>query len=416
VTQAADAGVPEVPVYAVDELLTGLSRLLEDRVGRVHVRGEISNLFESPAGHRYFTLKGEAAQVRAVFFRGAARNLRFDLEEGLEVQVYAEVSIYPQRGDLQLIVRQVEPVGAGALRRALEELRRRLEAEGLFDDARKEALPTFPRGIAIVTSPRGAALRDVLRVAAGRFPGLPLKLLPTRVQGEGAPAEIVAALRDAGEAPGVDVVLLVRGGGSLEDLAAFSTEEVVRAVAACPLPVVCGVGHEVDFSLADAAADVRAATPSTAAALAVPDCEAFVQRVARSQQRLRQAALRALAWGRAAWRSQHENLRLAAPSAQLATRRVRSHSALRALQAAIQMRLYEARGCRDEWMARLDALSPLAVLDRGYAVARRTRDGAVLRRSDQLVPGEKLSIRLAAAQVEATADAIEALDRADKVS
>ena len=237
-------------------------------MGRVWVSGEISNLHEARSGHRYFTLKDDEGQLRAAFFRGAARTLRFDLEEGMEVRVYAEVSLYEARGDLQLIVREVEPVGQGALQRAFEQLKARLGAEGLFDEARKRPLPAIPRGVGIVTSETGAAVRDVVRVASDRFPGVPLRIVPTRVQGDGSEDEIAAALGDVADVPGIDVVLLVRGGGSLEDLWAFNTEVVVRAVVNCPLPVVSGVGHEVDFTLADAAADARAATPSAAAALA----------------------------------------------------------------------------------------------------------------------------------------------------
>lgn len=397
----------EPHVFRVGELLAGLRELLEDRVGRVWVAGEISNLHEARSGHRYFTLKDDAGQLRAALFRGAARNLRFELEEGMEVRLYAELSVYEARGDLQLIVREVEPIGQGALQWELEQLRTKLEVEGLFDEARKRPLPAVPHGVGIVTSPSGAAIRDVMRVASDRFSGIPLRVVPTRVQGAGSENEIATALRDIAEVPGIDVVLLVRGGGSLEDLWSFNTEVVVRAVAACSLPVVTGVGHEVDFTLADAAADARAATPSAAAALAVPDRDVLRGRFERELQRLVAAMGAILTGARAAWERQHEALRLRAPSAQLEARRERWQAASRALRAAFVLQQRRHRARLAECAARLDALSPLSVLDRGYAVVRRAGDGAIVRRADQAAPGEGLSIRVAEARIEATVDTVE---------
>jgi hypothetical protein len=253
----ADARRP----FRVSELAGGLRELLEEEVGRVFVVGEISNLRRAPSGHCYFTLKDDQAQLRAVLFRNAAVRLPFDPEDGLEVVVEAELTLYAARGDLQLIVRQMEPRGQGALQLAFEQLRARLEAEGLFDPARKRALPDWPRRVGVVTSPSGAALRDVIQVSGRRMPGIPLLIAPTRVQGDGAEEEIAAALDALGRLSDVDVILLVRGGGSLEDLRPFNTERVARAIVASRVPVVAGVGHEVDLSIADLAADARAPRP-----------------------------------------------------------------------------------------------------------------------------------------------------------
>ncbi|MFP6605513.1 MAG: exodeoxyribonuclease VII large subunit, partial [Myxococcota bacterium] len=256
-------------IFRVGQLLEGLSELLEDQVGRVWVMGEVSNLHEAASGHVYFSLKDDRSQLKAALFRSAARRIPFEIEEGSEIVVYADVSIYAARGDLQLIVRHVEPRGMGALQLAFEQLRRRLEAEGLFDEERKRELPEFPRRVGVVTSATGAAIHDVIEVAGQRFPGTPLLISPTRVQGEGSEVEIVQALSRVTETAGcedVDVILLVRGGGSLEDLMSFNSESVARAIVACPVPVVSGVGHEVDVTISDLAADVRVSTPSAAAA------------------------------------------------------------------------------------------------------------------------------------------------------
>ena len=277
-------------IYPVAELLSGVAELLEDRVGRVWVAGEISNLHRAASGHCYFTLEDDTGRIRAALFRSAAARVAFELADGLEVLAYADVTLYQARGDLQLVVRQLEPRGRGALQLAFEQLRRRLQAEGLFDADRKQPVPRFPRCVGVVTSATGAAVRDVIQVAGRRCPATPLLIAPTRVQGEGAAEEIAAALDVIARRPEVDVVLLVRGGGSLEDLRAFNTETVARAIARCPLPVVAGVGHETDFSIADWVADMRAPTPSAAAAQVLPDRAVLAAQLRRDHRRLAAAA------------------------------------------------------------------------------------------------------------------------------
>lgn len=440
-------GVSARRVYSVGELLAGLRHLLEDRVGRVWVAGEISNLFRAASGHVYFTLKDSDGQLRAALFRNAARRVPFDLEDGLEVLAYGDATVYEARGELQLVVRQLEPRGQGALQLALEQLRRRLAAEGLFDEARKRRLPPRPLCVGLVTSARGAAIRDVIHVSRRRFPAARLLLAPTRVQGEGAEDEIAAALDRIGRRSDVEVVLLVRGGGSLEDLWAFNQEAVVRAIARCPVPVVCGVGHETDVTLADLAADARAPTPSAAAALALPDRSALESELAARVERLG-AAMR-LATERLGARLARERdaLKTLAPSARLAAQRTRFAAARRALvgawnagqwrrgsrfaRAAERLaaappdverrrqalasaaRSLAASGLRDherrsgrltELAHELDLLSPLAVLGRGYGLVRRAADGAVVRDVDDAPAGERLELTVARARIDAVVE------------
>ncbi len=388
-------------VYGVAELLSGLGALFEDRVGRVWVAGEISNLHRASSGHCYFTLKDPGGQIRAALFRGAARRVPFELEEGLEVLVYADVTIYQARGDLQLVIRQVEPRGQGALQLAFEQLRRRLQAEGLFEAERKREIPRFPRRVGVVTSPTSAAVRDVIEVAGRRSPATPLLIAATRVQGEGAAEEIVAALERIAAEPDVDVILLVRGGGSLEDLWAFNTEVVARAIERCPLPLVAGIGHETDLSIADLVADLRAPTPSAAAACVLPDRVALARQLERDHRRLVAATRGQLARLAGRLARERDALRMLAPRARLASQHQRLVAAQRALARAAAAGLERRRAALSRWSERLQALSPLAVLARGYAFVRRARDGAVVSRPDQVAPGERLQIHLADGEIEA---------------
>ncbi len=397
-------------VYSVAELLGGLDALLEERVGRVWLVGEVSNLHRARSGHVYFTLKDDEAQIRAALFRGAARRLEFEPEDGLEVLVHAEVRIYSPRGDLQIIVRQLEPRGEGALQLAFEQLRRRLEAEGLFDAARKRPIPALPSHIGVVTSPTSAAVRDVLEVSGRRAPALPILIAPTRVQGEGAEREIADALDRLGARAGIDVILLVRGGGSLEDLRAFNSETVARAIVRCPVPVVSGVGHEVDITIADLAADLRAPTPSAAAERVAPDRVAIARLLRRDWGRLKRAAGAALEGLARRLHRERDALALLAPAARVAAQASRLTALARALDRAVEARLQAAAAQLTERAAQLEALSPLAVLSRGYALVRRARDGAIVRSADQAAPGERLRVRVAEAEIEAAVEAVRALE------
>jgi exodeoxyribonuclease VII large subunit len=259
------------PILTVSEITGRIRRTLETEFGRVRVRGEISNFRKPASGHLYFALKDSAAQLRAVMFRGAAIGLRFLPADGVEVEAEGELSLYEPRGDLQLIVRRMVPSGIGALMQAFEALKRRLAGEGLFEADRKRPLPAYPWVIGLITSPTGAAVRDLLHVLGRRWPAAEIVFIPVRVQGEEAAAEIAAAVERMDRWGGADVMIVGRGGGSLEDLWAFNEEPVARAIAACRTPVVSAVGHEIDVTIADLVADVRAATPSAAAEIVTPD-------------------------------------------------------------------------------------------------------------------------------------------------
>ncbi len=393
-------------VFTVAEVAAGISALLEERVGRLWIGGEVINVHHAASGHVYFTLKDESAQLRAALFRSAARRVPFDLEDGLEVRIFGELSVYPARGDLQIIVREVEPRGVGALQLAFEQLRARLEAEGLFDESEKRELPAHPRRIGVVTSAHGAAIHDVIRVLEERAPDVPLLLAPATVQGDAAPAEIESALRSLSEQPDVDVVLLVRGGGGAFDLACFNTERVARAIRTCRLPVVSGVGHEVDVTIADLAADLRAPTPSAAAALVTSDRAELASDLASAERRL-VSALRSH-YERAADRlaTLTEKLRREAPRAKLETRRLRLERAEARLRDAVSEATRRSDRRLREAVARLEALSPLAVLRRGYAIATRP-DGGIARRVADLSVGDTLTLRLHEGRADVSVVAVE---------
>ena len=286
---------PERDVYSVSRLNREARVLLERGFGTLWLEAEISNFSRPSSGHWYFCLKDADAQVRCAMFRQRNMSCGFTARDGQKVLVRARIGLYEPRGEFQLIVDHIEDAGLGALQRRFEELRARLAAEGLFATERKRPLPPLPRRIGVITSPTGAAVRDILHVLARRFPGIRVLIYPVAVQGAQAPAEIVDALRTAGARAECDVLILARGGGSLEDLWAFNEENVARAIVASPIPVICGVGHEVDFTIADFAADVRAPTPSAAAELAVPDAEEWLLACRRLGNRLGRCIGRRLA-------------------------------------------------------------------------------------------------------------------------
>jgi exodeoxyribonuclease VII large subunit len=332
------------------------------------VRGEISTYkLHHASGHRYFTLREGTTSIRAVLFASYGRQLAFEPQVGMDVWVRCDVTVYERDASAELLVREMLPAGVGAQYLALQALRQKLEQEGLFDPARKRPLPTFPRRVGVVTSLSGAALRDVVAVMRRRLPGVDIWVAPAQVQGEAAPGEIVAALTRLGEA-GVDVIIVGRGGGAREDLSAFNCEEVVRAVAACPVPVISAVGHQTDWTLTDFAADQRAPTPSAAAEMAVPDGRVLAQRVSQAQLRLRRAL---------AQRHRREAQRLRAlllsgalsrPQRRVERAQMRLAGAQRGLEAAMARAVERGKERLGSLAQRLEALSPLAVLRRGYAV------------------------------------------------
>jgi exodeoxyribonuclease VII large subunit len=278
--------MPERHVWKVSELTAGIRELLERAFTDVWVEGEVSNFRPAQSGHLYFTLKDARAQIRCVCFRDQASRLKFRPEDGLQVTVRGSISVYELRGEYQIYVTNIEPVGLGALQLAFEQLKKKLSEEGLFDEARKKPLPALPRCIGVVTSPTGAAIRDILRVLKRRFPNVHVQLYPVKVQGEGAAGEIVQALRYFNRVKTVDVLILARGGGSLEDLWAFNEEVVARAIFASEIAVISGIGHETDFTIADFVADLRAPTPSAAAEIVVRSKQEFERHIAEHSRHL----------------------------------------------------------------------------------------------------------------------------------
>ncbi len=425
------------PPWSVSELTTRLKSLVESRFGAVHVEGEISNCRHWSSGHLYLTLKDDFSQVRAVVFRMTVRQLRFKPEDGMHVVARGRLSVYEVKGEYQLVIDALEPRGLGALQAAFEQLKRRLHAEGLFEAARKRPLPVLPRRIGVVTSLDGAALRDILRVLTHRHPTARVVIRAARVQGEDAPRDLVAALKAIARVPDVDVVILGRGGGSVEDLWAFNDEALARAIAACPVPVISAVGHEVDFTIADFVADVRAATPSNAAELVVDRADNFRGRIDRADDRLRQALERTVDRGHqragrltlrlGQWpvgvalrdRDAHElALRLTAAATRSLRRRSDRFDGLRrrlercdprqALATLVgrvnraddrlRDRTWAARASAESRVralgGRLDALSPLAVLGRGYAVCWNGARTSIIRSRTAVRPGEEVRVTL----------------------
>lgn len=445
-TSAAHPSKAGVDVLSVSRLNDAVRALLEDAFPLVWVEGEISNLSKPRSGHLYFSLKDDAAQVRCAMFRNRNMLLRFHPTDGARVLVRARVSLYGPRGDFQLIVEQMEDAGEGALRRQFDALRKRLEHEGLFASARKRSLPTFPHRVGVVTSPTGAALRDILHVLERRFPALAVLIYPTPVQGESAAAEIARQITVAGRRSECDLLVVTRGGGSLEDLWAFNEEIVARAIAQSPLPVVSAVGHETDMTIADLAADVRAPTPSAAAEIISPSSgelgdrlsrlSGSIERAARGklasraqlldglerrianqhphrrlaqhEERVRQlhARLRsAAAARRQAWRASALALRVRllarSPTSGIERCQDRTRTTESRLVSAARVRLSDARSRLAGTMRGLNLASPLGTLERGYAVLTRCDDESVVRDADQTAIGDELEARLARGQIRA---------------
>src|SRR5438093_2437224 len=312
--------MPTRPVFTVSELTGKIRDLLAKNFTDISVQGEISNCREAQSGHIYFTLKDDRAQVRCVFFKQQRRGIKFRPEDGLQVTVRGSISVYEQRGEYQIYVENLEPVGRGALQLAFEQLKKRLEAEGLFDAARKKPLPLLPSRIGLITSPKGAAVRDVVRILRRRFQNVHLTVFPVRVQGEGSAEEIVRALRFFNQRKMVDVLIVARGGGSIEDLWSFNEEIVARAIADARMPVISGVGHETDFTIADFAADLRAATPTAAAELAATAQADWLSSLRADANDLKRAMERVMADANQGL----DNLgrRLVSPSARIANQRL----------------------------------------------------------------------------------------------
>jgi len=430
---------PDRDIYSVSRLNREVKMLLERGFGTLWLEAEISNLARPSSGHWYFSLKDSGAQVRCCMFRQRNMLCSFAVKDGQKVLVRARIGLYEPRGEFQLVIDHMEDAGLGALQRQFEQLAAKLSAEGLFAPERKRALPTLPKRIGVITSPSGAAVRDILHVLARRFAAIPVMIYPVAVQGAYAAGEICAAIATAGARAECDVLILARGGGSLEDLWAFNQEALARAIVASPIPIITGIGHEIDFTIADFAADMRAPTPSAAAEIVVPDCEEWLVSLQRSGARLQRALLRCmqsrgerLRWliGRAALvspvarlaqqsqrldeleqrlmrsmrrllserrstlRERRAALWQASPVARLQAAAARHEFLVTRLRAAALTTVRRSRERLVPLVRTLNAVSPLATLQRGYAIVV-SGEGRILRDAADAAPDSIIEARLA---------------------
>ena len=441
------APAPEPParrIFTVAQLTARIRSLLERDFFEVWVEGELSNCKVWNTGHMYFTLKDRQAQIKGVIFRSSLLRLRFKPQDGVRVIARGRVTVYDPKGEYQLLCEHMEPEGVGARQLAFEQLRERLSKEGLFAQERKRPLPVLPRKIGVVTSLEGAAVRDIIKVLLRRYPNAHVVVRPTRVQGDGAALDIARGLRAIGKVPGIDVIIVGRGGGSIEDLWAFNEERVARAIVACPVPVVSAVGHEVDFTIADFVADLRAPTPSAAAEMVVAATDEFRHRIDRLTGRLRGAARADLQRRRAAVHVLGSRRGLAGFTARIAMRGRHAaeltHHLRGAVRGVIEERARDYRGLRQRLeqrdlarrlasihgrltaaegrlsgaahktrhradarfralAGRLENLSPLAVLGRGYAVCWNADKTAIVRSATTVSPGDRVQVTLAHGEI-----------------
>jgi exodeoxyribonuclease VII large subunit len=423
----------ERKILSVTELTEEIRKILEGTFPSVWVQGEISNFKRAPSGHAYFTLKDENSQLRSVMFKNQNRSLKFKLEDGLKILAWGRVNVYSPRGEYQLIVETMEPAGLGGLMLALEQLKAKLSAEGLFDVSRKRPLPRRPHNVGVVTSATGAAVRDIIRIIKRRSPGINILVSPTSVQGDKAPDEIVAALGKLTISRVPEVIIIGRGGGSIEDLWAFNDERVVRAIASCPVPIVSAVGHETDFTLSDLASDLRASTPSAAAELIAPDDEETWETISHMVARLKNVMLNHLnrnaqnldeltrAFQYPMRRIEEEKSKFEDLLGRMRKGSLRTMTSLRRdletmsgrlrpeilkrclllsieareglsgrLERSMKTSLEESRSSLTGLSAQLDALSPFKVLARGYSITFRRVDGSVVRESKAVVSGDEI--------------------------
>jgi exodeoxyribonuclease VII large subunit len=403
---------PEVPpdrrkILTVGELNRQIKALVEDGFRTVWVSGEVSNLSRPGSGHLYLCLKDAEGQLRAVMWRSAALRLRFDVKEGMEVIARGRLTVYVPRGDYQLQIDDLQPKGLGALELALRQLKEKLLKLGYFASERKKPLPRFPRRVALVTSASGAAVRDMLEILGRRWPAVEAWVCPVRVQGDGAAEEIAAAIRLLNRLAAVDVMIVGRGGGSVEDLWAFNAECIAHAIFESRIPVVSAVGHEIDLTIADLVADCRALTPSEAAERVVPDRAELVQGLCHIQERMRYLLLQRLDGYKNRLDGLAERRALRLPLERIRELERRLDEGGERLHRAANQRLEQLRERLQGQAARLETLSPLNVLGRGYSLTRREADRAVIRSPDQLRPGERLVTDVAQGRIVSRVEELE---------
>ena len=389
----------QIPILSVAELSGLLKSHMEDHFPLVAVRGEVSNVSTTANGHVFLTLKDSSAQLRAVLWRDTARQLKFKLKDGLEVVAVGALDLYPARGTYQLVVHELVPEGIGALELAFRQLREKLAKEGLFDPERKRPLPRIPKRIALVTSPQGAAVQDMLQIILRRWPAARIVIVPVPVQGDGAAEKIARGIRLLPELAGVDVAIVGRGGGSLEDLWPFNEEVVARAIAACPIPIISAVGHEVDVSISDLVADRRALTPSESGEIVVPDATELANEIDQILRRLRRVLENRLEVAGSRLESLGGRPVLADPQRQLAQLRSRIEDQSQRLTRAGAARLMRGDHSLTRLAATLDALSPLKVLSRGYSITSDSATGAVIQQASEVPIGALIETRLLAGRL-----------------
>lgn len=396
-------------IYSVSYITRYIRELFEVdfTLQDVWIRGEVSNLTQAPSGHVYFTLKDEAAQIRCVLWRSQAARLTQLPRDGDGIVAHGRVSVYEAQGVYQFYVDMVQPVGVGLLYLQFEALRKKLESEGLFAPERKRPLPPYPQRIGVVTSPVGAAIRDILHVLRRRYPIAEVILAPTLVQGDEAPPQIVAALRALNDYPDIEVIILARGGGSIEELWAFNDERVARAIAASQIPVVTGIGHETDFTIADFVADLRAPTPTAAAEMVAPERTLMLETITRYGQRLEYLMEQRVREGELRLGTLRARLGRASPQAILEGHAQRLDDITRTMMSMMEHVLSLRQERLAGRAAQLQSLDPQHILERGYAVVSRTDSGEVVRRRGQVASGDGIQVRVSDGHFRATVDSKE---------
>jgi exodeoxyribonuclease VII large subunit len=382
-------------IFTITELNNYIKRILDAdyELASVYVKGELSNYKMYPSGHHYFTLKDAESTLKCVMFKGSASKLRYKPENGMSIVAFGRVAVYPRDGLYQLYVNEMTPDGVGDLYVAFEQLKEKLLQEGLFDERHKKPLPRYPKTIAVITSSAGAAVQDIIRVLGSRWPMTKVAVLPVRVQGVEAPAEIVEAIKHVNTKSIADLIITGRGGGGVEDLWAFNDERVVRAIFASEIPVISAVGHEPDVTISDFVADVRAATPSNAAEIAVPDKLEVFGVIKAASMRIQQAISLDIKNRRQRLFNISDKRVLQSPMSYIEDRRIQIDRNAERMLSAMQGQMHKKRERYARLAASLDAMSPLKVLGRGYAIAKRT-DGAVIKTAEDVKSGDRLIVRL----------------------
>lgn len=384
----------EKHIYSVSEITRYIRVVLEDTFPQVWVEGEVSNFMKHTSGHMYFSLKDENSVLNCVLFKNVNQDIRFKIEDGLKAVCFGRISVYDKRGQYQFYVEKMEPKGLGALQLAFEQLKERLRKEGLFDEAHKRPIPYLPYRVGVVTSPTGAAIKDILKVTRERFQNIDFIINPVRVQGKGAELEIARAIAELNEFGGVDVIIVGRGGGSLEDLWAFNEEIVARAIYNSKIPIISAVGHEVDWTIADFVADFRAPTPSMAAEKVIPKKEELRERIEEARARLKNALLGSVEALGSRLKQLAESYVLRQPLNMVRQHQQRVDDLIKGLHLRMGHIIKLKENVFNSIAGKLGSLSPFAVLERGYSITARMPDGNIVKNAASLKAGDKVRTRL----------------------